>query len=99
MLPIAEVISMISFSPFMLSNTPCGSVYTLIICLSAGTIEMITSLARVSCAMLAAVLTPCCANGSIAAATTSYTVTSNPAFTRFCAIGLPIRPRPIKPIF
>ena len=64
---------------------------------ASGSMVMTMSLASPTSAGDAAARAPAAASSSIAAWLRLNTVTGKPAFNRFSAIGLPIRPRPITP--
>ncbi len=94
----AIVLMSISSVPgFAAVQTPSGPSSTASTSGESGTIVTTTSLARPTSAGEAATVAPSAARASMAGRLRLNTVTAKPAFSRFEAMGLPIRPSPITP--
>ena len=79
--------------------TPCAPSMTSRTSGASGTIEITTSAALATSAGLAAARAPAASNGCIDASRRDQTVRAWPCFSRFCAIGRPMMPKPTNPTF
>ena len=93
------LISMTTASGRILSITPFSPRMTLSTSGVSETIVITTGLFPATSLGVFAVLAPSAARRSAFAVVRLYTVTSNPAFIKLRAIGIPMMPRPINPTF